>query len=286
MNARPFDTRPCQLGEGPLWHPERNQLFWFDITAQRLLTVDGTDPHHWSFDDTVSAAGWIDHTTLLIASANGLWRFDIETGRRALLCPLEADNAATRSNDGRADPWGGFWIGTMGYNAEQDAGAIYRYYQGELRQLFDKVTVPNTICFAPDKSCAYFADTALQKIMKTKLDVTGAPNAPPEVFIDMRESNLNPDGAIVDADGTLWIALWGSGQVAAYGPDGSFQRAVKVPGARTTCPAFGGGDLRTLYVTSARQGLTQEALNEVPENGMTFAIEGLTTGLPEPRVQL
>lgn len=286
MNPSPFDIRPCQLGEGPLWHPERKQLFWFDITAQRLLTVDGTGPRHWSFDDMVSAAGWIDHSTLLIASANGLWRFDIETGSRALICPLEADNAATRSNDGRADPWGGFWIGTMGRNAEQGAGAIYRYYHGKLRLLVDGITIPNAICFAPDKSCAYFADTNLQKIMKTKLDAIGAPETPPEVFIDMKKDNLNPDGAIVDADGTLWIALWGAGQVVAYNADGSLQRAVNVPGAHTTCPAFGGNDLRTLFVTSARQGLPQEAISRIPENGMTFAIEDLSTGLPAPQVQI
>ncbi|MEP6333662.1 MAG: SMP-30/gluconolactonase/LRE family protein, partial [Anderseniella sp.] len=121
-----FDSTPCTLGEGPLWHPERGQLFWFDIIGKTLFCREGQTLHQWRFDENVSAAGWVDRDTLLIASETGLFRFDIETGRQCLVQTLEADNAATRSNDGRADPWGGFWIGTMGKNAEPKAGAIYR----------------------------------------------------------------------------------------------------------------------------------------------------------------
>ncbi len=281
-----FDDRPCQLGEGPLWHPLRNQLFWCDITNQRLLTVDNTGQRHWSFDETVSAAGWIDQDSLLIASARGLWRFDIGSGTRTIVCPLEADTPHTRSNDGRADPWGGFWVGTMGRNAEPNAGAIYRFYAGKVQQLFNQLTIPNTICFAPDRSCAYFADTARQKIMRTTLDENGWPNEKPKDFVDLIAEDLYPDGAIVDADGCLWVAFWGAARVASYAPDGTLQDTVTLPAAHVTCPAFGGKDLGTLYVTSARQGLTDEAIARTPQNGMTFEVAGAMTGLPEPRVRL
>ena len=119
-----FDDRPCELGEGPLWHPERQQLFWFDIIGKRLMTRDGQEPHSWAFDEHVSAAGWVDRDALLLASETGLWRFDLNTADRSLITPLEADNPVTRSNDGRADPWGGLWIGTMGKEAEPGAGSI------------------------------------------------------------------------------------------------------------------------------------------------------------------
>ena len=141
MNATLFDARTCALGEGPLWHPERGQLFWFDILGKTLLSRQGDKTLSWRFDECVSAAGWIDRDTLLVASETALWRFDLNGAERSLVVPLEADQPLTRSNDGRADPWGGFWIGTMGFNAERGAGAIYRYYKGALRQLFAEITI-------------------------------------------------------------------------------------------------------------------------------------------------
>ncbi|HSF92689.1 MAG TPA: SMP-30/gluconolactonase/LRE family protein, partial [Paracoccaceae bacterium] len=137
MTAQVFDPRLCTLGEGPLWHPERNQLFWFDILGKRLLSRDETGPLTWQFDEHVSAAGWVDRDTLLIASETALFRFTLSSGVREDIVALEADNPQTRSNDGRADPWGGFWIGTMGNSAQPDAGAIYRFYKGGVTKLFD-----------------------------------------------------------------------------------------------------------------------------------------------------
>ncbi len=159
-----YDDRPCALGEGPLWHPERRQLFWFDILGKSLMTQENGEPRSWQFDELVSAAGWVDRDTLLVASESGLWRFSLKTEQKDLIAPLEADNPITRSNDGRADSWGGFWIGTMGKSAEPGAGAIYRYWQGELRQLVPNVSISNAICFAPDRSCAYYTDTATKQV--------------------------------------------------------------------------------------------------------------------------
>ncbi len=168
-----FDDRVCQLGEGPLWHPEREQLFWFDILGKRMLGRDGDKKMEWTFDEHVSAAGWVDHTTLMIASETGLSRFDLNSGKCELLIGLEVDNPITRSNDGRADPFGGFWIGTMGKNAETGAGAIYRYYRGKITKLYDKITISNAICFSPDKQVAYLTDTPSRKILRQPLDDAG-----------------------------------------------------------------------------------------------------------------
>ena len=268
----------CALGEGALWHPLRKQLFWFDILGTRLMSraPDGT-VDHWQFDEHVSAAGWVDRDTLLMASATGLWRFDIGTETRELVVPLEADNPVTRSNDGRADPNGGFWIGTMGIKAEPGAGAIYRHHRGELRQLFDAITVSNAICFAPDGQTAYFADTPTRQIKRVALDADGWPAAAPETHIDLTADRLNPDGAVVDSQGNLWNAQWGAGRVACYDPGGRFLRAVSVPTAQTTCPAFGD---TTLYVTTAADGLSD------PQAGFTFAVDVGVAGQQEHRVIL
>ena len=143
MNVRIYDQTPCQLGEGPLWHPTRQELFWFDIMANKLYRRHGDQVQDWQFSENVSAAGWLDADTLLVASAAALLRFDITTGTHEVVQSLEADNPLTRSNDGRADPWGGFWIGTMGRNAEPEAGATYRYFPGALRPLVAPRTAPH-----------------------------------------------------------------------------------------------------------------------------------------------
>lgn len=266
-----FSDTTCTLGEGPLWHPERKALFWFDILEKRLFCRDSAE-RSWDFDEHVSACGWVDHDTLLMASETGLWRFDIPSGRRDLVVPLEADMPHTRSNDGRADPQGGFWIGTMGKGAEPYAGAIYRYYRGALRKLFDRITISNAICFAPGGGRAYFADTFSQCIQTVALDADGWPEGDPAVFVDLRAEGLNPDGADVDASGALWNAQWGAGRVACYSPAGACVHAVAVPAPQTTCPAFGGPGLQTLFVTSAADG------SDAPHAGQTFSHASGVTG--------
>ena len=284
MSALVADSRACELGEGPLWHPERQELFWFDIMGKRMLSERGQS---WQFDTYVSAAGWIDHDRLLIASARALMRFDLQTGTSDEVIALEADNPATRSNDGRADPWGGFWIGTMGLGAEPGAGAIYRFWRGELRQLYPNITISNAICFSPDAAYAYFTDTPTRQIMRQALSPdTGWPEGAPEVHIDLRASRRNPDGAVVDAAGNLWCAQWGSAHVTCYNPDGTFLRAVDFDAPHTSCPAFGGPDLTRLYCTTARQGLDADGLLAHPLSGQLFVAEGFGPGQKEYQIRL
>ena len=276
------DDTACLLGEGPLWHPGRGELFWFDILARRLHRAG----QHWQFDEFVSAAGWVDDDTLLVASETALLRFTISTGAREVVTPLEADTPVTRSNDGRADPQGGFWIGTMGKQAEPGAGAIWRFYKGELRRIVHPITVSNAICFAPDGRSACYTDTPTGRIMRVALDDDGWPVGEPHVFVDLKPAGHNPDGAVIDAAGTLWNAQWGSGRVAGYDVSGTEIAAIDFPAPQTTCPAFGGDGLSTLFCTSAAGGLSQAELVAHPLSGQTFAIETACTGQPEHRVIL
>lgn len=272
-----FDDTQCALGEGPLWHPERQSLFWFDILNKRLY---GEGLMH-QFDVHVSAAGWVDHDTLLVASEVELFTYNLETGAQTHIAPLEAGNPVTRSNDGRADPFGGFWIGTMGKEMERNAGAIYRYYRGSVETLFENITVSNAICFSPDKQFAHYTDTPTRRIMRVTLDAEGWPKGAPEVFINTSEEKLHPDGAVIDSDGCLWVAQWGASRVARYDPQGVFMGAVSFPAIQTSCPAFGGPDLSTLYVTSAAVDLGADA---GPEQGKTFSAQTQARGQREHRV--
>ncbi|MCJ8325056.1 MAG: SMP-30/gluconolactonase/LRE family protein [Rhizobiales bacterium] len=282
MSVSIFDTTKCQLGEGPLWHPLLKQFFWFDINAMQLLTKTASGQRKvWQFDEHVSAAGWVDADTLLIVSETAFFKFTISTGAQEILAPLEADNPITRSNDGRADPFGGMWIGTMGKQAEKHAGAIYRYYRGEVRTLYPNITISNSICFAPDGRTAYFTDTPTKQIMRQTLDAQGWPIGDTEIFIDLNQAGFAPDGSVVDAEGCLWNAQWGASRVARYDANGLFLSAIDMPDAKqTTCPAFGGDDLTTLFCTSAADG------DDSANAGRTFSVKTDVKGQPEHQVIL
>ncbi|WP_103332222.1 SMP-30/gluconolactonase/LRE family protein [Pseudotabrizicola formosa] len=273
-----FNTTPCTLGEGPLWHPERGELLWFDIVGKRLHSAS----RQWDFSEMVSAAGWVSRDAVLIASETRLFRFNLETGTEETLCGLEADTPATRSNDGRADPMGGFWIGTMAKAEAKGAGAFYRYHKGALRKLWDGITVPNAQCFAPDGRTAYFSDTPTHQIMRVALDAEGWPCAEPQVALDFNAQGWYPDGAVTDAAGNLWVAFWGRGCVEGYSPAGEKLAGFDFPCPQTTCPAFGGADFSRLYCTSAARDLTDGNA----ANGQTFAVETMFKGRAEPRVLL
>ena len=281
-----FDDRLCTLGEGPLWHPLRKQLFWFDIMGKALLTRTGDSVQSWTFDEYVSAGGWVDEERILIASYSSLFVFNVETGAQERLCDLEADKPENRCNDGRADPYGGFWIGTMGIKSEPGAGAFYRYYRGELRKLYANITITNGACFSADGQWACFTDTKSRQMMRVALDAQGWPKGEPEVYLDFRADDLNIDGAVFDAAGNVWIAHWGIHAVRAYGPDGKQMHEEVFPVTRVSCPAFGGDDLKTLYVTSARSGAKEEELAREPLAGATFACRLAFEGQPENQILL
>ncbi len=282
MTATLFDPRICALGEGAFWHPLREQAFWFDIHGRRLLSRQGDREIGWSFDEKASAMGWIDRDRVLIATETALRLLDLGNGGLSLLTPLEADRPANRSNDGRADPCGGFWIGTMAHDASPGQGAIYRFYRGELRKLCGDMTIPNAICFSPDGTLAYFADTDAQMVWSQALDQDGWPQGQAQLFLDLRGTDQNPDGAVTDDQGRFWNARWGSGAVTCHAPgDGRELFRLSLPAAQTSCPAFIGADLDQLLVTSAAEGLSG------PQDGQTWLLAPKgARGRPEPRVTL
>ncbi|SPJ24220.1 SMP-30/gluconolactonase/LRE family protein [Palleronia abyssalis] len=281
MTVTVHDTTRCLLGEGPLWHPQREQLYWCDILSRRVMTREGDRLRSFDFDRFVSCLAWVDQEHLAVATQTDIALLNVETGEQTHLHPLEADNPATRSNDGRVDPWGGFWIGTMGTGKEAQAGSIYRFHKGALTQLLDGITITNAICFSPRHDWAYFTDTPTQIVMRWKLGSDGTPLGDPEPFIDETRAGHSPDGAVCDSDGRLWVSHWGSGRVAIYSPDGQFEREVRLPATQITCPAFGGPGLATLFATSAAVGLSEDAVTSDVGHGRTFAVAGEGVGQRE-----
>lgn len=275
----------CELGEGPLWHPLRKELFWFDIPDGQLYAagVEGESRPVVNFGEPASAAGWIDENHLVVATASAIRRLDVTSGQHTALFDLEADNPVTRANDGRVGPDGTLWIGTMGRKLESRAGAYYRVNGSGVALLFDEVTIPNATCFSPDGRTAYLADTRRQLIWRWALDDAGHPVGEKQVHINLQSENLNPDGAVCDAEGFLWNAQWGVSQLARYAPDGSLDRIIKLPVSQPTCPAFGGDDFKTLFITSAKEGLSEAQLQAEPMAGKVLAIDVDIAGMAEHR---
>lgn len=278
----------CHLGEGPTYDATTDTAWWFDIVERKLFEArlgTGQIIIH-SLGVMGSALGRIDAHRQLLVADDGLYVRDTADGRMTPYLPLEADNAATRSNDARVHPSGTFWIGTMGRKAERGLGAIYALHRGGLSRLYRQITIPNAICFSPDGAIGYFADTGKNVLFRVDLDpATGLPRDEPVALVTRRGGG-GIDGAVVDADGLIWNARWGGGCIDVYTPHGEHQRSLRVPARQSSCPAFIGHDFSRLLVTSAWQGMTEEARRADPDHGCTFVLDVAARGRPEPDVRL
>lgn len=276
----------CELGEGPHYDGARDTAWWFDILGRQLIEHrfgDGETRIH-ALPRMASVVAKIDAARQLLAMDDGLYLRRVDGGELSLLAPLEADNPATRSNDGRVHPSGRLWIGTMGRRAEREAGAIYWFDGNETRRLYDRISIPNSICFSPDGALGYFTDTPAGRIWRVALDPgTGLPTGEPETYLtaDQLPRGGNFDGSVTDADGVLWNAAFGGGSVSGFAPDGSLVASFDVPAAQATCPCFVGAGLDRLLVTSAYEGYDDAQRQRDPGAGYTYVVDGDFRGAPD-----
>ena len=279
----------CALGEGPVWHDGRQQLFFLDINNRQLFaaSVDGQVEQSWTFDEMMAAIAIIDDGALALVGETGLKRLDLGTGKVTHLIDIERDVPANRGNDSRVHPSGAFWIGTMVKDEGPKNGAVYHYRSGALNKIVSNAAIPNATCFSPDGRTAYWADTPEQKILKCETDPeTGMPVGEWAIFADVKDHRGFPDGAVIDSEGYLWSARWGGSCVIRYAPDGTIDRTVEVPVSQVTCPAFGGKDLKRLFITTAAKGLSSEQVEKEQVAGGVFFIDLDVAGLPEARIKL
>ena len=284
-----LSDRHCHLGEGCSYDAATDTAWWFDILERTLFQADlgsgAVTAHALPF--MASVVAFIDDRRQLFATDHGLYIRDVADGRLALHAPLEADNAATRSNDGRVHPCGALWIGTMGRKAEKAAGAIYCFDRGELRRLYAGVTIPNAICFSPDGATAYFTDSREGILYRVAVDPASAlPTGEPAPLYDNRGGAGSLDGAVVDAEGLIWNARWGESCIDVYTPAGDRVRTIRVPATQPSCPVFVGQNFDRLLVTTAWEGMDQRARAADPHHGQTFILDVGARGRAEPRVRL
>src|SRR3954465_11341867 len=238
MGTPIFSDVVCELGEGPSFDPRTGTLFWFDIVGRKLLEKKYPDGRPIVHDLPVmgSAIATVDADRQLLVAEGGIYVRDVKSGALTLHTPLEADKPTNRSNDSRVHPSGSFWIGTMPKDEGSNSGAIYWFRKGELRRLYDGVTVPNSICFSPDGATAYLTGIVGNVIQRVDCDpATGLPTGELKTFVDTSGAPDWVDGSVVDAAGVLWNARWGGARVDAYSPEGKLLRSYPVPAKQSSC---------------------------------------------------
>ena len=281
------------LGEMPLWDPASQTLFWIDVVAPgRLFHLDTRRMavDFLQFEHAVTGlARCAQDSDLLLAGERAIWQMDRLGLERTLLYTLPADQPLHRFNDGGVDRRGRLWIGSMPNNLIEPvrssprlepSGRMFAIQADGAAKSFDAgFACPNAICWSPDGSLLYVADSVSQWLYAYDFDARGAEISGRCELCRLEGLGI-PDGAAVDADGYIWNARWGAGVVARIDPRGRLAQIVELPVSNPTACCFGGSRLDVLYVTSARYGLSTEQLAREELAGGVFAIATGTAGIP------
>ncbi len=279
------DMPRCALGEAATWSPQRRALLWTDIAERQLWSYEPARQRlrHWALPQRLgSFALTPDRHRLLAAFEHQLAWLDLRTGRCQTLVEVQPE-APVRANDGRCDRQGRFVFGTLDEaRGPQALGRWWRFGAPGLLEPLDlpPVSIPNGLAFSPDGRRLYFCDSSEQRLRCAGYGGQPEHLGAPQVFAPVPQGE--PDGATVDAQGHYWCAIWGAGEVLGFGSDGRPMARVTLPVSQPSCVAFGGADLRTLYITTARVGLSAQQLAREPDAGMLHAARLPWAGLPEP----
>jgi L-arabinonolactonase len=278
--------KPDLLGESPVWDAENGRLYWVDGVSRLIRCHEPQTGAFqcWETPSMIGSVALAEGNGLVAGLADGIYRFDIASQEFLPLFQLSPPDAAVRFNDGKVDRFGRFLCGSMGVHADP-RGALFRVTSdGATDVLANGIRISNALCFSPSGDTMYFADSLDRTIRAYRYGGGLEPLTEARIFVDTEPFGSGPDGATVDAEGFVWVALVQTGEIARFAPDGQLERKIRAPTDMPSCLAFGGPDLSTLYVTSIRNSGSGRAISRHPHGGCLFAIEGLgVKGLPEKR---
>jgi sugar lactone lactonase YvrE len=279
-----LDAR-ASLGECPIWSPARQVLYWVDINEPALHRFDPRSGR----DQTMPMPSSIGSFALrarggfVVALRDGIFLADDDGKIARKIADPPYDPHHHRFNDGRCDAHGRFFVGTMNEQRDGASAALYRLDPDHsLHQVFGGITISNGLGFSPDGRTLYHADTPARIVRAFDYDGATGRLGAPRVFAQWTADTDRPDGAAVDSAGDYWVAFYRGGRVVQLSPRGELVREHTLPALCPTMPAFGGPDLRTLFVTSARQQREPEELERLPQSGGLFTMRTDVPGLPEP----
>ena len=265
------------LGEGPLWDPRRDHLWWVDIVAGELHAYDPVADRDTVLNvgEMIGAVGLQKGGGLVAALEHGFATIDPDTGRVQHLQDPEADRPENRFNDGTCGPRGRFWAGTMARDGTPEQGSLYCLDpDGSVERKVSNVTVSNGLAWDASKGRMYYVDTPTQCVSAFDYAPDTGTISNRRIAVHIPEAQGAPDGLTVDADGMLWVAHWGGACVGRWNPEtGERSATVEVPATQVSSCAFGGADRDQLFITTAREGLSDDALAEQPLAGGLFRVE-------------
>ncbi|HEY0064171.1 MAG TPA: SMP-30/gluconolactonase/LRE family protein [Telluria sp.] len=285
---------PMQVGECPLWHAAERNIYWVDIGGLAVHRVHPLTGEHrqWAMPSEPSALAIHTHGGMLVATRDGVVHLDTGSGAVTPVAAAPYDTATTRFNDGRVDPAGRFWIGTIFEPRDRQAAEMYCLDKGSLSLKWSGGMMnSNGLGFAPDGRTMYHADTAGHRINRYAFDAQSGAATAPQLFYQFAADKTapdyggRPDGAAVDSEGAYWCAMFEGGRLLRFSPAGELLRQIALPLRCPTMLAFGGDDLRTLYITSASHGRSAQELENFPLSGCTLSLQMDVAGREEPHYQ-
>ena len=272
------------LGEGSLWNYKTGELMWVDIKKEILNIYNPATGYNKEMftGQMIGTVVPTESGNALVALQNGIYHFNIENGAKKLLVDPEADLPGNRFNDGKCDPSGRFWAGTISLSGDKEVAALYRFDPDTtIHKMVDKVTISNGIVWSADKTKMYYIDTPTQKVMAYDYDDVTGEISNPAVAVNVPAEMGSPDGMTIDENDNLWVALWGGSAVGCWNPvTGELIDKIEVPAKNITSCAFGDEDMGTLYITSAREATSNEELEKWPHAGGVFKYRPGVKGVP------
>jgi len=273
------------LGEGPVWCPRQQALYWVDIRQPTLRRLDpaGGRVESWQMPELVGSLALAEDDRVLVALSSELALFDLATGAFERIARPQRVLPDQRFNDGKCDRQGRFWVGSMNNITRDPEGVLYCLDpHGKLVEMLSGIRIPNSLAWSPDGRTMYFADSLLHTIHAYAFDPATGTQGAKRLFARTDPPAI-PDGGTVDRDGYLWSAEYDGWRLTRYAPDGRIDRVVELPVQRPTSCMFGGPSLDILYVTTAKQRLSEAELARQPLAGALLALDVGVRGLPEPR---
>ncbi|MDO8449530.1 MAG: SMP-30/gluconolactonase/LRE family protein [Rhodoferax sp.] len=302
MSWQAVTTQPCELGESPFWHPQEQMLYWVDIPGKKIMRTCGATGPTESWLMTAPHAlepGCIAPARqggLVIALRDGIYRARTWGSALQLLVPFAHDTTTTRFNDGKCDPCGRFWVGTMYEPRDARKAALFSIdcRQGGRPQVelkADNAITANGLAWSPDRKTVYWSDTPNHIIRAWDWDETSNVMSAPRVFhqfpakpqdwqYGMAGYGGRPDGAAVDVQGNYFVAMYEGRRLLKLSPAGDILADIPTPAQCPTMPCFGDDDLRTLYLTTARHKRSAAELADMPLSGCVFSMRMDVPGLP------
>jgi sugar lactone lactonase YvrE len=288
MELRIFSHEICNLGEGPLWSPERGALFWVDINRKKVFekAFSSQDTHYdscWQFEYTPTALARVSNTpdNLWVVTDAGLVRLELESGKQTLVVPFLLD-AALRTNDAGVGPDGQLWLGIMQRKPVSAAGAVLAIdNHGKVTVHGRDIAIPNTFCWSPDGQWCYLTDSLKRTLYRLPFPAE-AGEFSQYPWLDSKDAEITYDGGAVDQLGNLWVARWGGGKIEQLDTAGNTLASYATPAQRPSSCCFGGLDNNFLFITTATEGLSETDRHTTPDAGKVFMLASQYHGMKVP----